>query len=246
MGKREVAADVPAGAPLWVVTFGDMVSLLVTFFVLLYTFSTTEESKLGAAMGAWRGSDGVMTSRQNQASGGVKPYEGIVSTELAKAGPGKPPVNRELEEERELFGKVQSSEFNVPVDLDRSDGALRIRIAGDRLFPAGKIRINAEGQQVGKEIGLLYRIMPVRIIVEAHVDPHTPALSGYASPEEMSRDMALEVAELISVEAGWSPTRIGVCAMGSSRPLQPNDTALGRSRNRRIEVVVRPDHGDRK
>ncbi|MEZ4766111.1 MAG: flagellar motor protein MotB [Calditrichia bacterium] len=58
--KQKKQEEAPAGAPLWIVTFSDLMSLLLTFFVLLLSFSSIQEVEFQKALGSLKGALGVL------------------------------------------------------------------------------------------------------------------------------------------------------------------------------------------
>lgn len=223
-------------APLWVVTFGDLISLLVTFFILLYTFSAVDQDKFRRVAGTLSGSLGVMTdtlekSRQNLLTTKVP---SMAKTDLR--GSQDLPNRREIEDA--VNDKIQDpSVFDQKVDMKGLSDGMNIRLDGDHFFAPGRTTLDPAGREVLLEIARFFKKEPVRLVVEAHTDPVTPTV-GSNDAAGLTRHIAREIARTIVLEGGWASSRVGAAAMGSSDPIANNDTAAGRRKNRRIEIQV--------
>lgn len=227
----------PLLAPLWIVTFGDLISLLVTFFILLYTFSAVDQDKFRRVAGTLTGSLGVMTdpmqkSKRNLLITTVPP---TVRTDLR--GSDHLPNRKEIEDA--VNDKIQDpSVFDQKVDMEGLSDGMRIRLDGDHFFAPGRTKLDANGREVLIEIARFFKKEPVRLVIEAHTDTVTPTVGGGDGAMELTRRAAREMARTIVLEGGWDASRVGACAMGSSRPIAKNDTSTGRRKNRRIEIQV--------
>ncbi|NRA97743.1 MAG: OmpA family protein [Planctomycetes bacterium] len=227
----------PLLAPLWIVTFGDLISLLVTFFILLYTFSAVDQDKFRRVAGTLTGSLGVMTdpmqkSKRNLLITTVPP---TVRTDLR--GSDHLPNRKEIEDA--VNDKIQDpSVFDQKVDMEGLSDGMRIRLDGDHFFAPGRTTLDPNGREVLLEIARFFEKEPVRLVIESHTDTLTPTVGGGDGAMALTRRTAREMARTIVLEGGWDASRVGACAMGSSASIAENDTATGRRRNRRIEIRV--------
>ena len=80
---------------------------------------------------------------------------------------------------------------------------------------------------------------PVELSVEAYTDDRSFRFSRHGSAVELTRAIAVSVAQVLVDESGIAPPRIGVCPFGNDRPIDSNATAAGRARNRRVEIVAK-------
>ena len=236
--KRKPPKEEVLMGPLWVTTYSDLVSLLVTFFVMLYTFSTMEEDKFSRVRGSLGGGRGAMTADNKQSHPNVKSVKVPPNATTDPEGIWTPARRAELEVRDDLMRKVQDEQFNVPIESNALGDGIRISLEGDRIFLAGETDLLPEADQTLKEMARLVRSLPVSITVEAHVDSYFSKLSRYRDAQYMTREMALNVAEMLVKETGWPPPRVSISPMGDSRPRTSNDTPTGRQRNRRVEILI--------
>jgi type VI secretion system protein ImpK len=133
-----------------------------------------------------------------------------------------------------LAPEIAQGLVTVVDSADRSVVTLR----GDGVFASGS------GDVSGAYLGLLGRIgaalktVPGKVIVVGHTDNTKPGLSAhFPSNYELSKARATAVRDLLAERAG-PETRYSVEGRGDSEPLASNDTPAGRSRNRRVEIVL--------
>jgi len=223
-------------APTWVVTYGDLISLLVTFFVLLYTFSAMDQDKYRRVSGALSGALGAMTPPHK------KSKENFIKTRVPKSadtelrGSQNLPMRNALQST--LDDRIQDPTiFDSKVDMKQLPDGLRIRLDGDYFFGPGRTKLSPKGREVLIEVARFFEAEPVRVVIEAHTDPVTSG-AGAGDPIAQTRLIAREMGRMFVLEGGWEARRVGASGRGSSVPLGGNDTATGRRENRRVEVLV--------
>lgn len=229
-------ADEQQSAPLWVMSFADLNSLLVTFFILLLTFSSQDEEQVRRVGGAMRERLGVMAERKTIST--PIPAPARPGPKRLDQGSSVPSRRREQESERRLEALVQSPEYDVKIDILNEAGGMRIRLADENLFEPGGVSLSTLGQSIIEEIGNILHDRGATVIVEAHTDDLTYTFSRYRTAEDLTRAMALDVARILTGRCRHERSRVGLSPMGSVRPAAPNDSAVNRTRNRRIEIRV--------
>jgi chemotaxis protein MotB len=154
--------------------------------------------------------------------------------QLEKATQTYQDLTRKLEKEiRE--GQVQIKEMK-----DR----LTMTMVDKILFPSGSTEIGKEGQNIlDKVISILKDVKEKRIQVEGHAD-NVPIVSDlknlYPTNWELSTARATEVVRYLQESGGIDPRLLSATGYGKHQPVAPNDTEEGRSKNRRIEIVLLP------
>lgn len=234
--RKSVEPEQPPTAPLWVVTYSDLISLLVTFFVMLYTFSSMEDQPLRRVRGSLRGAFGAIAEPGEEARSNIEPTRVPPDAETDLRGVRKPPKRKELELDEYL--RMFQSGVDVPVEV--SGGGIRIRFAADDLYAPASTVVKPEGRRIASEMGEFLRSLPVRLVVEAHTDPVFHRMTRHEDATAMTWEMALNMSRLLVEETGWNPPRITIAAFGTDRPVADNGTPEGRERNRRVEFLVLP------
>ncbi len=127
---------------------------------------------------------------------------------------------------------------------ERSGGIVSVRAGNSEVFSPGGTAISAEGREILAEVGSVLAAMPdSRLQIEGHTDniPIGPVMSGlYGSNWDLSVARAMAAVRHLERRVGIGADRLSGAGFGEFMPVATNDTAEGRSLNRRIEIVVYP------
>ncbi|MEZ6195533.1 MAG: flagellar motor protein MotB [Planctomycetota bacterium] len=244
MGDRAKPVDEPKkGAPLWVVTFTDMSSLLLTFFILILTFSSTEKEMLAKAEGSLQGAFGLHEDRKRD-----KPdlEESISKRNIKTDKDGVTDEKTRLDQFRENMNQVQSRDiFDVKIDSVAEGFRLVIPPPpGEEHFALLTGRLNRKTEVLLEETGRLLRSMDVRVVVRTHVDGRTWRVKRGQDAIDWTLEHALDAAAVLE-SVGFAPERVSVSPRGNLEPLEPDDDGeIARYHNRRLELLVIPDSRD--
>ncbi len=224
--------------PPWVITFADMVTLLMVFFILLFAIGTIEQEKwrqlkeslreaLGAdaieEMGTRQGLDVIQTQVDEQTVHAVDEVGAMVSREMED-------IISEVEEF--IFKNKLAGEVRVSSD---ERGAV-ITISDVVLFPAGSAEMTPKGRTTLRQVFDVLKQFNYNIKVEGHTDNTPIHTLRYPSNWELSASRASEVAHML-IKDGYPPERLSVEGFAEFRPKIPNTSPENRAVNRRIEVV---------
>ncbi|MEE4359489.1 MAG: OmpA family protein [Desulfococcaceae bacterium] len=235
MAKIEKKEIIEEGAPEWVTTFGDLMSLLLCFFVLLLSFSEMDRQKYKIMTGSMARAFGVQKKRQVM---GIPMGDKIIARDFDQEA-----VMLQLKEDlaREIKNEVEVNLKNMKdlVDVKAEKGKVVIRLMGETTFPSGRADIRREMVPVLMKIGkLLNKNKSRNIIIGGHTD-NIPIRGGmYHSNLVLSMARAAEVAEFLIREAGISPQQIATMGFGEYRPIESNEKPEGRQKNRRVEIII--------
>jgi chemotaxis protein MotB len=231
------------GAPRWVVTFGDLMSLLLCFFVLLLSFSEMDRQKYKMVAGSMAKAFGIQ--REIKANDSPK---GATIVSLSFDQDLVPQHKREeyialqameaLGEElkKALEGKLKGLEDKVEIEVNGNQ--TMIRLQGGATFDSGRARIKPSMVPILEEIGRRLKTTDGDIIIAGHTD-NVPIYGGrFESNLKLSIGRAAEVAEFMIDQVGIPPERISTMGFGKYRPAYTNDTEDGREKNRRVEIVL--------
>ncbi len=234
----EYAIEESRGVPPWVITFADMVTLLMVFFILLFAIGTVEQEKwrqikvslreaLGAdaieEQGTRQGLDVIQTQVDEQTVHAVDEVGAMVNREMED-------IISEVEEF--VFKNKLSGEVRVSSD---ERGAV-ITISDVVLFPSGSAEMTPKGRATLRQVFDVLKQFNYNIKVEGHTDNTPIHTLRYPSNWELSAFRAAEVAHML-IDDGYPPERLSVEGFAEFRPIVPNTSLENRSRNRRIEVV---------
>ncbi|MGA6926684.1 MAG: flagellar motor protein MotB [Desulfosarcina sp.] len=226
----------PKGAPLWVTTFGDLMSLLLCFFVLLLSFSEMDRQKYKQVAGSMEKAFGMQRKRNvsDQPRYGSKMIAKDFDQQ-AIATRVKQSIGQELEEQfSDLYAKIKDD-----IDIEAENDQVVIRLMGESTFDSGKADIKPELQPMILRMGqILMNQTKGDIVIAGHTDD-VPVKGGpFQSNLRLSIARAATVAQFLLDWTDIDPKRIATMGFGKYRPLTDNRSATGRRRNRRVEIIV--------
>lgn len=219
----------------WAIPYGDLVTLLLAFFVVMYSISQVNEAKYrvvsDSLSAAFRGEPASLAP--------IQVGERALAANNAQVpqlpDPARASAVRELVQQTEAaMGSLIQQGL---VDVSWEQGTISIAIRSDILFASGSALLSAEAQPVIRLLGEVLREFPVDISVEGHTD-NVPVVSGaYPSNWELSTARALSVVHLM-VASGVPPQRLSAVGYGEYRPVMPNTSPDSRNANRRVVLSV--------
>ena len=230
-----------AGAMRWLLTYADMITLLLIFFIVLYTMSRLDQNRYQQLVAALR------MAFFNQGRGDVllemPPPTAPSSTEnlLGRAPAREFLTGREetflrgVKEELEKAIAAQGLEGQVEVGLSRV--GLLVSFQDAVFFDPDRAELRPEGREILKKVAPVFRRLPNHILVEGHTATPSPDRYTPLSHWELSAQRAVRVVDFL-VGEGVAPERISAVGYGKWRPRHPNDREETRRKNRRVDLVV--------
>jgi chemotaxis protein MotB len=235
LGSSEGAAHGSAG---WLTTFNDLVTLLMVFFVLLFTMSSVDSKKMKDFQYALQSGLGVLEAGD----------EVSVAVENSKLVPDMSHIETQAEGSRgpqtgELRRRIlEQVEEMVPADFglkfSESNQGIHMTFTDAFLFAPGSAEIQPQGQPMLHEIGRVIRQMPYDVRVEGHTDNLPIRTWRFPSNWELSTARAVNVVKYLIESENVDPRRLSAVGYGDSKPLVSNDNAEQRAQNRRVEIVL--------
>jgi chemotaxis protein MotB len=234
MARRKPKED-HANHEAWAIPYGDLVTLLLAFFVVMYSISTVNEGKYRVV------SDSLNAAFRGQPVG----TQPIQVGQAAATTVAAPIVQLDSDiRTMALRQMAQVAEDAMSpliaqglVDVQVGDGYVEIAIRSDILFSSGSAQLAPEAQPVIRELATVLGEFPNSIQVKGHTD-NVPISGGiFPSNWELSAARAASVVHMM-VEGGIDPRRLSVVAYGEFRPVLPNTTPDGRNANRRVVLTI--------
>ena len=224
------------GAPMWMCTFGDLMSLLLCFFVLLLSFSEIDRQKYKQVAGSMEKAFGMQRKKNVSESPrhGLKMIAKDFDQE-AIATRVKEFIGRELEENfDELYGKIEDD-----IEIEAGKNEVTIRLMGESTFDSGKAEIKPELKPMILRIGnILAGQTAGDIIIAGHTD-NIPVRGGpFQSNLKLSIARSATVAQFLIDRTRIDPRRVSTMGFGEYRPIADNQAESGRRKNRRVEIIV--------
>ncbi|NPA16139.1 OmpA/MotB family protein [Persephonella sp.] len=225
--KKEECKKIPG----WLISFGDLMSLLLTFFILLFSMGTISLEKFHMVI------KGVTESL-----GGRKIYleqKLLNQSNVPLEFPDMyPKIKRKKMLTKALLQVEQELEKDgVEADVIQHGSIIRFRLNTDKFFPPGSATPYPEFIPVIFQLCKKMKQADFTVIIEGHTD-NTPVRGGkYKSNLELSAARALTVLKMF-LQCGYPEKYLAARGYGPYRPIAPNDTPEGRAKNRRIEFVI--------
>lgn len=218
----------------WLTTYGDTVTLLLTFFVLLFSFSSLDVNKFKKMIISFQGALGVMPGGQTVQEGKAN-FGGRTGED---AGDIRKQTQGILEMVRRVQTMISEEGLEGQVSVTVNQRGVTISMAEQALFERGSARVLPAGKRLLAKLGALLDIVSVPVAVEGHTDSLPLAGGVYESNWGLSAMRAASVSVYLADVVGLDPLRLQAVGYSQYRPLVPNDTEEHRSLNRRVDLVL--------
>lgn len=191
---------------LWAVTYGDLMSYLMIFFLIMFTFSIK----------------------------GKNASEGLSALQVHFGGEKNSAAIQRLRQKGQET--VLAEEFQKKFQTKVTEEKIQITLSAKVLYDSGKTDLKPGVFPVLTEFALLVKNLPNSIVVEGHTDDVPVHGEKYSSNFELSMARAYSVVRYLIEKEGLDPKQLSGAGYGEYRPVSPNDTAENRALNRRIEI----------
>lgn len=221
-----------AGAPRWMVTFADMMSLLFAMFVLLLSFANFDEVKFDVNATAMREAFQVLERK------GLK-LQSAQNITLPISENIDSNVNLRKESIlRELRYALRDGINGKPVEIiSKDDGAL-IRFPDTAVFSSGGDELSSAAQEALEKVSDILNAGKEKLYISGHTDDVPIATDRFRSNWDLSTARAVSVTHYL-LEKKISKERIAVQGFADSRPLATNNSPKNRAKNRRVEIFIK-------
>lgn len=240
MARRKRKQQEEGGSDGWITTFSDLMSLLLTFFILLFSMSSVSEEKFNSA------SQSIQNALIGEAAGssiiegsGISNLDtgnGTGGTEQNESTNEIPQKVTEMYEEAMAIIEEEGIEDQISVSSDQ-DGVY-LDIQESILFGSGDANISNEGKEALDSLTELLEFSGNDIIVEGFTDNVPMQSAKYPSNWELSSARAMAVVRYLVEENNIEASRMSGRGYGEFNPVVPNDTAENRAKNRRVNIVL--------
>lgn len=282
----------PEGIPAWVMTFADLMSLLLAFFVLLFSFSEMDKNIYKELAGSLKDAFGVQREiKAKETPRGIN----IIAREFSPGRPN-PTVHNEVrqmttdesklhpvfteaakegqenqDKKSDESENVNESLHKIPyideatlervkrdseaikqalkdeiqsglIDVTIKDKRIILRIRERGSFPSGSADLIRPFAKVTGKIGRVFGDFTGMIIVSGHTDNIPISTQRFRSNWELSASRAVSVIHALKTNAALNNKHFEIAAFADTRPVDSNDTYLGRAKNRRVEITL--DYSD--
>ena len=260
-GKKRGAEEEHENADRWLLTYADMITLLMVLFIVLFAIGQVDQKKfaklhdgLAQSFGESSVLDGGAGMLDGSAVQADAPDQSQMGTQMlarqdeaalaaqaaAQAAKKEAEANRALEATIKAAlakkGLEKAVEFQV---IDQR--GLSVNIVTDHiLFDLGEATLRPKGVEVLSALAPVLRKLPNQLVVEGHTDSQPISDARFASNWELSTARATTVLRYL-LKRGVNPSMVSAAGYADQRPLAPGKSAASNARNRRVAIVIVAD-----
>jgi chemotaxis protein MotB len=242
-GGHEAGLEMESGGMMrWLLTYADLITLLLALFIILYALSASKSTvviqemmaQFRAVFGPIPGNTTILPSQSSNPGENYK----IIPGEPQEGGPGgtKQPNSIETEVRSTLKKQLGANK----VSIRKEARGLVISLLTDKvLFDLGDTKIKPEMRETLNDVSLILKKHPDKqIVIEGHTDDLAIKTHNLPSNWELSALRATSVVKYLVSEKGLDPSRFSASGYGEYQPLVPNISEANRRINRRVDIVI--------
>ncbi len=220
----------------WLLTYADMITLLMVLFVVMYAVSTTDLSKFTALAESFStafntdvftGQQALVVSGAQGSAPGNAMFD--ASSDVVAAD------YRSVEASIRDFAIIQG--MGGEVSVERVPEGIAIRLSEALLFQSGRARLGEPSWAVIRRIEKIVGPLPNQLRIEGHTDDMPPSGPFYENNWELSTARALAVLSALET-LQVAPGRLSAAGYSGYQPLVPNVDDAARARNRRVDLLI--------
>jgi chemotaxis protein MotB len=233
------------GTPAWVVTFADLMSLLMCFFVLLLSFSEMDAQKFKEIAGEMSKAFGV----QREVPADDAPMGSSIIFTNPTAGTGRNGSAMEALDSTsaEQLTAATAAALREALSIELTDGGMQLdegrqqivlRVEENGSFPSGSADVTPAFEGLLSRMAEVLSRVPGDLTIEGHTDDVPIRTARFQSNWDLSAARAAAVANALLRHAEIAASRLRVEGHAETDPREPNADAVSRARNRRVEIIV--------
>ena len=256
------------GAPAWMTTFADMMSLLLTFFVLLLSMAEIDATRFRKVSGSLKMAFGVQRKnifdeppkgsssvQQEHRTGGSRNPMSVDSASANIVDQQLQAIKNKMEKQnliaeknrqkrleqnlKKIFMKFEKEWKAGLIEIDKKDGDLIMRIAEKAAFAKSRTKLTGGFSPMLDKLADVIQDVDGDIVVSGHSDDKIIKTAKFKSNWEFSAARANTLAQALIKKGDVDPKRLTVQSHGPTKPLVRNNSDINRARNRRIELIIR-------
>ncbi len=223
----------------WLLTYADLITLLMIFFVVLYAISSINARKfqsMAISLASTMGSSAASVLTE----GGASLAPGVSDSDLDEFDVDA--MSQELLDLERIKNALQEyidqHGLTGRVSVNMEERGVVVSFQEVALFPLGSAKLTSEAKETIGKVGLIIMEAPQYIRVEGHTDNLPISTALFPSNWELSVVRAVSVVQELIHSLDFSPHRLSAIGYGEFRPRVPNDSDVNRQQNRRVDIVI--------
>lgn len=238
----------------WLVSYADFITLLFAFFVVMFASAQADKGRAKHVAESVR--KAFQESKVSAVLGGTIEDRGQGNAQMKGPGGGRKETERAIAEakasgaENELVDAIESLAKTLAAEIDRSEVHLKmekrglvISFAQTLLFDSGDAEVFESSYPAIDKVSRAIRNLPNSIRLEGHTDSIPIRNMRFRSNWELSAARSIAILELLAARGGIERSRMSIGGYADVAPIESNETAEGRSRNRRVDIVILNQNG---
>lgn len=217
----------------WLITYADLITLMLIFFIVMYTLSKVDVAKfetMAQSMEAVFGSGGMI---------------------LESPGPSVIPGAPQQQTQQDIIEQIQLDKLKerlqeyieengllTKVSVTMEERGIVLSFQDDVLFDLGSAQLTAQAQELMGKVAPILADSPNYVRIEGHTDNLPIHTARFPSNWELSAARATNVLQELIIEHGLEPQKLSATAYGEYRPRVSNDNASTQQLNRRVNMVI--------
>ena len=227
----------------WLVSYADFITLLFAFFVVMYSVSSVNEGKYRTVSDSIKAAlnpvNSIPSSRLPFSIGDIKPK--MIPPEPE---PVNDPVIRRMREIVSRINPLLKGEIADVKIVETGHGSIMISLPESILFQSGEARVRSEALPFLKALSEVLLEMGRHIRILGHTDNVPIRTAQFPSNWELSAVRAVMVVRIFSELYEVPITHLSATGFADSKPVATNDTPEGRTKNRRVEIIILENHAN--
>jgi chemotaxis protein MotB len=237
-GQRKLKKDEPRRTSAWMVTFSDLSTLLLTFFVLLLSMSSMDDRTLKSMFTNFTSACGILYFKEY---GEIYRPKEVLIEGLYESLQEILTVKRSEDQVVEAASKSKTSVFDKVggLEIDEFHKGFKLVFGHQLLFAQGSAKIKEEMKPLLQKISKFISTSAYQVYIDGHTDNVPINTVAYPSNEDLSLARAYNLLDYLVRNGKVSPGAIAMAGYGEFRPMAPNDTPQDRAKNRRVEIIFK-------
>ena len=231
-------------------TYGDLVTLLLCFFVLLFALSSVDSAKWQALVGSFTGQTIIQIPELSPAEGLTRQIERIprskdTASEITLSSQEVAEINGSQNDFKQLLSNIQSyvkeNNLGAEIEVNYDDYQVVMRFSDSILFDSGQATLRDDSYSILNHMTTVFELnndLIESINVEGHTDTNPINTARFPDNWSLSTERAWAVVRyLAGTQRVENEKMIGI-GRGEYAPIDTNDTAEGQQKNRRVDFIV--------
>lgn len=242
MGRKHKKHEEHENHERYLVTYSDLITLLLAFFIILYAMSDVNEEKFDTfskslSVAFHNGSNniidlGLENRNSNTIRSKLSPQEMQMMAAISE--------NNDLRKmKKEIDKKIKENNLQGQMSTNLTEDGLKIILTNEILFEPGKAELKSDYRFIIDSISGLVKGVENKVQISGYTDNVPISTPEFPSNWDLSSARSLSVLkEMLKTDKGLDPKRFSAAGYGEYQPIASNTTAEGRKENRRVEILI--------